>query len=240
MPPRKRKTSSSAVRGPVAVLFMIVVVIIYMFQEWQGSGTQDVTPIAPRTGVTRSIPQAQRPAEDGAIAVFFTNPLSGASSGGIENELVDAINQAQKTIDVAIYNISLPNVTDALIAAFERGVMVRMVMESEAMDGKSPERLRLAGIDMVGDNREGLMHHKFVIIDSQEVWMGSLNFTSTGVYKDFNNLVRIRSTRVAQNYSVEFNEMYVEGPVWAERTRQYALPAGECGWHSAGNLFFAG
>jgi phosphatidylserine/phosphatidylglycerophosphate/cardiolipin synthase-like enzyme len=211
MPPRKRKTSSSAVRGSVAVLFMIAVAIIYLFQERQGSGLQDVTPIAPSTGVTRSIPQAQRPAEDGPIAVFFTDPLSGASSGGIANELVDAIDQAQKTIDVAIYNISLPNVTDALIAAFERGVMVRMVMESEAMDGKAAERLLDTGIDLVGDYREGLMHHKFVIIDSQEVWTGSLNFTSTGVYNDFNNLVRIRSSRVAQNYSVEFNEMFVEG-----------------------------
>ena len=34
-----------------------------------------------------------------------------------------------------------------------------------------------AGIPVLGDRREGLMHNKFVIIDRQEVWTGSVNFT---------------------------------------------------------------
>ena len=113
-------------------------------------------------------------------------------------------------MDVAIYNISLPNVTDALIAAHERGVLVRMTMESESMEGKSAQRLMEAGIEIIGDNREGLMHNKFVVIDGLEVWTGSFNFTRTSAYEDFNNLIRIRSQRAAQNYTVEFNECFEE------------------------------
>lgn len=211
-PSRKRKSSKqNAVRGPVAVLFLIIVAAVYLFQQYQqGNLTIDPNTPTPAVGVTRSIPRADS-SESGALSVFFTDPLAGVITGGVEMNLIESLNDAQKTIDIAIYNISLPNVTDALLAAYDRGVLVRMVMESEAMDGKAAQRLMDGGIDILGDQRDGLMHNKFVIIDSQEVWTGSLNLTSTGTYKDFNNLVRVRSQRVAQDYAVEFNEFYIEG-----------------------------
>lgn len=223
MPSRKRTTSSgNKIRGPVAVLFMILIFIVYFIQEWTKSGSDgsdEVPPGAPAEVTQPSGSSSGSGASSGgssgstsgAIAVFFTDPLSGATSGGVEDELVAALDGAQKTVDVAIYNISLPNVTDALLAAHERGVKVRMVMESESMDNKSSESLLDAGIEIIGDNREGLMHNKFVVIDSKEVWTGSFNFTSTAAYKDFNNLLRIRSTRAAQDYTAEFEEFFAEG-----------------------------
>jgi phosphatidylserine/phosphatidylglycerophosphate/cardiolipin synthase-like enzyme len=38
--------------------------------------------------------------------------------------------------------------------------------------------------------------------------MGSLNFTTSGTYEDNNNLLRLRSTNLAENYSLEFEEMF--------------------------------
>jgi phosphatidylserine/phosphatidylglycerophosphate/cardiolipin synthase-like enzyme len=52
------------------------------------------------------------------------------------------------------------------------------------------------------------MHDKFVIIDRAEVWMGSMNFTDGGAYDDDNNMMRIRSTKIAGNYTTEFEEMF--------------------------------
>jgi len=52
------------------------------------------------------------------------------------------------------------------------------------------------------------MHNKFIVIDGRFTWMGSLNFTSNGVYCNNNNLVRIDSPRLASNYITEMNEMY--------------------------------
>jgi phosphatidylserine/phosphatidylglycerophosphate/cardiolipin synthase-like enzyme len=37
-----------------------------------------------------------------------------------------------------------------------------------------------------------------------------MNFTTGGAYKDNNNLIHIRSLEVAQDYTQEFNEMFVE------------------------------
>jgi phosphatidylserine/phosphatidylglycerophosphate/cardiolipin synthase-like enzyme len=153
-------------------------------------------------------PVVADPAQPGDIAVYFSDPLSGRSSGGPEEHLIRAIDSAQRTVDIAIYNISLENVADALLRAHRREVQVRMVMESEAMERNVPQQLMDAGIPIIGDRREGLMHNKFIVIDGREVWTGSLNLTTTGAYKDFNNLLLIRSPSVAENYAVEFNEMF--------------------------------
>ena len=101
-------------------------------------------------------------------------------------------------------------IRDALIDAHRRGVHVRVVMESSNRDRDVPQELIDAGISVLGDRREGLMHDKFVIIDRSEVWLGSMNFTIGGGYKDNNNLLRIRSQKLVENYQTEFDEMFVD------------------------------
>ena len=60
------------------------------------------------------------------------------------------------------------------------------------------------------------MHNKFIVIDRSEVWTGSMNFTNTGTYVDNNTLFRIRSTKIAENYTKEFDEMFVEDKFGAD------------------------
>lgn len=168
---------------------------------------------------THPIPTDSSPSSGApAVTVYFSDPLSGKTSGGPETALIAAINAAQDSVDMAIYNISLESVTNALISAQKRGVEVRLVMESEAMDRKQPQRLLGAGIPIVGDQREGLMHNKFTVIDNKEVWMGSMNYTYTSFYTDFNNLLRLESSQAAQNYAVEFSEMFDEN-LFGQQTR---------------------
>lgn len=145
--------------------------------------------------------------------LYMTNPdspLSPQGTGGVDGPLVDAIDKAKLSIDVAVYSISLNSVRYALINAHDRGVTVRVVMESENMDRSDVEAIIDAGITVIGDNRPGLMHDKFIVIDRSEVWLGSMNFTDSGAYDDNNNMMRIRSTKIAENYLVEFNEMFVD------------------------------
>jgi phosphatidylserine/phosphatidylglycerophosphate/cardiolipin synthase-like enzyme len=111
-------------------------------------------------------------------------------------------------VDVAAYSITLNSVRNALLNAHDRGVTIRIVMESDNMDTSDVQRLLEAGVPIVGDERQGLMHDKFMVIDRSEVWLGSMNFTDSGTYDDNNNMIRVLSTKVAENYSVEFNEMF--------------------------------
>ncbi len=148
-----------------------------------------------------------------AWELFFTRPDHPAAKqyrGGVDAYLVQALNAAQDDIAMAIYHLDLWSVRDALLDAYDRGVRVRLVVDQEHV---TPEvqALRDAGIPVVVDNGPGLMHHKFVVIDGQEVWTGSMNFTVHGVYANANHMLRVRSRRLAQDYLREFDEMFVDG-----------------------------
>ena len=153
-----------------------------------------------------------------------TNPLSQQGTGGVDGPLVKTIDAAHLSIDVAAYSISLNSVRNALINAHKRGVNVRMVMESTNMDRSDPQALMDAGIPIIGDNREGLMHDKFMVIDKAEVWLGSMNYTDAGTYDDNNNMMRILSTKIAEDYSVEFNEMFEEDKFGSDVVAQTPNP----------------
>lgn len=182
-------------------------------------------PLTPTSAISNDVPT--QPAPDGGLQeipmqvgygargsfyeIYFTDPLNPDAErqeGGPDAPLVQAIDRARVSVDVAAYSISLRSIRDALLRAHKRGVQVRMVMESENMDSAAPSALIKAGIEIVGDRRPGLMHDKFVVLDRTEVWMGSMNFTTSGAYADNNNLVRIRSSEVAEDYIVEFEEMF--------------------------------
>ncbi len=143
--------------------------------------------------------------------VYFTDPTSPYArqqSGGIDQALIASIDAARLSVDMAIYNLSLRELGNALLRARDRGVMVRMVMESDNRDRAVSQALIEAGLPVLGDRRQGLMHNKFVVIDRSEVWTGSMNFTPSGTYQDNNNMIHIRSVKLAENYLTEFDEMF--------------------------------
>lgn len=185
-----------------ANITLLLAAIIFLSSACQPPGI--VPTIDPQTSPT--------PAPSEAITVYFTDPTDPSAAsyrGGIDEFLAAAINQAQAAVDLAVYDLNLWSLRDALIAAHQRGLHVRMVTESDNLDEPEIQELREVGIEVLGDRREGLMHNKFVIIDRWEVWTGSTNLTTNGVYRNDNNLVRIRSSRLAQDYTTEFEEMFV-------------------------------
>lgn len=158
--------------------------------------------------------------------LYFTDPADpagGQFTGGVDERLVLAIDAARLSIHAAIYNLSLDNVRAALIRAHRRGVEVRLVTESDNLDGDDLQRLIEAGVPVLGDRREGSMHDKFMVIDGQEVWTGSMNYTGSGVYMDNNCVIRIFSDELARSYEAEFSEMFehdlfgAEGSISAPR-----------------------
>lgn len=149
--------------------------------------------------------------DPGWYSLYFTDPqapTARAYRGGPDSHLAEAIESARASVDMAAYDLDLWSLRDALIDAHRRGVAVRLVVESDQLDRPEFQDLITAGIPLLGDRREGLMHHKFVIIDRSEVWTGSMNFTLNGAYRNDNNLLRLRSSRLAADFLVEFEEMF--------------------------------
>ncbi len=157
--------------------------------------------------------QAGYGADGGWYQLYFTdpaNPLAGEWQGGPDEPLVSAIDAARLEVDVAAYSLNLYSVRSALLRAFRRGVQVRLVVESDNLDYEELQELKEAGLPILGDRREGLMHNKFLVIDRSEVWTGSMNYTLSGVYGDNNNLIHIHSQQVARDYQTEFEEMFLD------------------------------
>lgn len=178
-----------------------------------------------------AVPQATALAPE-ELEAFFTDPGAQDATrhrGGPDTALAAAMNSARHSIDVAVYHLNLWSIRDALISAHRRGVQVRVVTESDNILGPEIDEIERAGIPVVGDRRETLMHDKFVIIDRQEVWTGSMNLTVGSVYDDNNNLIRLRSVPVAQEFTRQFEEMFVEerfGPLSISDAASGRLPVG--------------
>jgi phosphatidylserine/phosphatidylglycerophosphate/cardiolipin synthase-like enzyme len=151
------------------------------------------------------------PVLSASLEVHFSRPsLAGAQAlrGGPETALVEAIDASQDSVEMAIYDLDLYAVRDALLRADARGVAVRLVVESDNLDTPALHTLIAAGIPIVADGRPPLMHDKFTVIDGGEVWTGSMNYTVNDAYFNDNNLLRLRDPAAARAYTAEFEEMF--------------------------------
>lgn len=146
--------------------------------------------------------------------VYFTSPRypdkDKYHTDGLDERLATAIDEAQKSVDVAAYDFDLTSVADALIAAKKRGLRVRVVTDTDNVDERAIRNIKKADIFVVDDGRSAIMHDKFVVIDGSAVWTGSWNLTENGTYRNNNNAVALQSVRLAENYAAEFEEMFEE------------------------------
>jgi phosphatidylserine/phosphatidylglycerophosphate/cardiolipin synthase-like enzyme len=165
-------------------------------------------------------------------AVYFTDnwavtgPPPGATQGALpitplEQGLLDRLNTAAVSIDAALYDFSRPSLRDALIAAHNRGVHVRIVTDDEARATATSApfyaALAAAGIPMTDDGDDGrLMHNKYAVIDGRVVWTGSTNWSENDIVENHNNAVVFDSAAVAQIFAFDF-EQIAAGLVGSEK-----------------------
>jgi len=126
-------------------------------------------------------------------------------------KLLDEFNQAQKTIDVCVFNITLNDIADCLIACATRGVAVRVITDDECQTSQGSDVMRLAaasGIEVRNDKSEYLMHHKFSVVDGHTVLTGSFNYTQSAVLKNREHVLVLRSWRLSRNYMALFSDMW--------------------------------
>ena len=150
--------------------------------------------------------------------LYFTSPKYPDKPtdhhGGLDEPLTAFINTAKTSVDMAIYQLDLPNVTQAMLDAKKRGATVRVVTDidilNDAKENPSFKEFQKAGITVVGGNPNAIMHNKFVVVDKAAVWLGSWNFTTNDTYRYNNNGIAIQSKELAQNYAATFEKMFVD------------------------------
>lgn len=130
------------------------------------------------------------------------------------NKLLNEINSANKTIDLAIYSFTLDEVADSLISAKNRGVRVRVVFDYlQSFNAYSvDEKLMSGGIPVLkkGKGSWGSMHNKFIIIDNEKVLTGSFNYSRNAIKRNNENLLLIVDENVISYYLKEFNYLWFD------------------------------
>jgi len=155
-----------------------------------------------------------------SFVLYFTDNLTATGTSPntteMEQALLDLLNSAQVSVDAAVYGFNRASVREALLAAHERGVMVRVVTDDEARYSTSSyiptyAALEAAGIPIVDDSRPGsLMHNKFFVVDSTVVWTGSANMTDGDFTLNHNNTAVFTSPALAAMYTTEFEQMFLD------------------------------
>jgi phosphatidylserine/phosphatidylglycerophosphate/cardiolipin synthase-like enzyme len=222
-PDKKSKTGITlVVLGVIVVLGLYFVLTgsdpLGLFTELKQTVVTPVAPVSPGPSATPTLagPSGQIPDWS---EVYFTFPDLVKDpadwQGSIEGRLIDKITAAESSIHIASFEFDLTPVAEALIAAEKRGVDVRWVTDDESglQADKDPDRgqfalLKKAGIEVRDDGRTALMHDKFWIFDGRIVWTGSTNITASGIFKQNNNTIVIRSPELAAIYEREFGEMW--------------------------------
>jgi len=118
------------------------------------------------------------------------------------------IDNAKSSIYLAVFEIGNEELAKSLINAKKRGVDVKVVTDEQNADYKGLRKIIENNIEVVFQNLQSYMHHKFAVIDSEIVITGSMNWTDNDIFLNDNNVVIIRSKLLANNYLKEFEQMF--------------------------------
>ena len=132
----------------------------------------------------------------GRIDVFFNEPgtrITNKWDPDLVDVLVDLIDSADATLDIAVMGFSKSEVIDALIRAYDRGVMVRMVGDAGHWYAPGYHAVLERHIPLVTGNLTHIMHDKFVVVDDRFVFCGTANFTTSDLTQNSNNVMLIDS-----------------------------------------------
>ena len=161
--------------------------------------------------------------DEGNVSVIFSPQPAEASHNARIAQLID---QAEHTVDIAMYSFSDAGISAALERAVDRGVKVRFVFETanedksltgSALASSKSGRLEAAGVNVRFVNK--IMHHKLAIIDgprddveraaTSTLVTGSGNWSfSGGSQFDENTLFFTGQAELAMKYQREFDLMW--------------------------------
>jgi cardiolipin synthase len=120
--------------------------------------------------------------------------------------IVDAINNAKKSILIKMFLFSDPELLDAVIAAKQRGVKVKVMLNpsrrnGEEENGDAAAKLEAAGIEVRDTNPSFIItHEKSMVVDGKLAFVKSLNWQTK-------NLTETRDYAIITSHPHEVREI---------------------------------
>ncbi len=96
--------------------------------------------------------------------------------------LIQLLDEAETSLQIAMFTWTHPKLTDAVIRAYNRGLDVQIVIDRHSGKGasrKTVQALQEANVPVRISNSQGLLHHKLALIDHRTLVCGSANWTKS-------------------------------------------------------------
>jgi phosphatidylserine/phosphatidylglycerophosphate/cardiolipin synthase-like enzyme len=139
--------------------------------------------------------------------------IDWAFDGHTQQQLVlDTIDQASHTLDIAIFTLTDPEIIYAIRNAQRRGLRVRLISDQSQLMFRSQQYglkfLQREGIPVKINTHPGLMHLKLIISDQSYVLTGSYNFTKTAKKQNDEIIMRVYARTFVNSCINEFGQMW--------------------------------
>lgn len=140
------------------------------------------------------------------IEVYFS------PQGRVQERIIKAINLTKSTIDIAIYDFTNGAIAQHLKEAKDRGVKIRIIMDSRQAKGEHSEYTFFKDngfeVKLLSGKGRGIMHNKFIIFDGKLLMTGSYNITENAEKYSYENALFIFDIKVIEQYKSEFNKLW--------------------------------
>jgi phosphatidylserine/phosphatidylglycerophosphate/cardiolipin synthase-like enzyme len=152
-----------------------------------------------------------------AVVVGFSPGIGGYRA---EDVVVQAIREAKNSVHMAAYSFTSKPIAAALLAAKQRGIDVKIVVDHKENSGKYSAATFTAnqGVPTRTDSHYAIMHNKFLVIDGKSVETGSFNYTAAAASKNAENALLLRNVpSLAAVYEKEWTRLWSESDDFAPR-----------------------
>lgn len=124
--------------------------------------------------------------------------------------MLNFIDKCEKTLDICIYIITAKLFGDCIIRAKKRGVRVRVIADSDMSFSAQSliNDFRALSIPTRQRMSPYIMHHKFAIIDSELLLNGSMNFTMTGAFCNWENVMITSQPELVGAFQKAFDDLW--------------------------------
>jgi competence ComEA-like helix-hairpin-helix protein len=128
-----------------------------------------------------------------------------------ESAIVKSIDNAEDTINIAMYYFTEREIAQAVIRAKERGVDIKIYLDKSQINHQQSKSRYLInnGIENIRiSSNNYIMHNKFAVIDKKNVITGSYNWTAYAGEKNDENLLITDNEQIVKRYQDYFNTLW--------------------------------
>jgi phosphatidylserine/phosphatidylglycerophosphate/cardiolipin synthase-like enzyme len=156
-----------------------------------------------------------------SISTLAKTEVYFSLSDNPQKEIIKNINQAETSINIAMYTFTDKEIALALINAQERGLKVRVFLDrSQIGSTYSISRFLVQnGIKVRISSNNYIMHHKFAIIDNRLLLTGSYNWTLSANNRNDENLMAIDDPEIIKIFQNQFVNLWTN-KYSSERTKE--------------------